>query len=71
MSESSTMFCGECGRGPLEASEAGAYLARTNPKGEVGAWRCEPACKGKQDGPEAAVVGAIEGETLLKKATKV
>lgn len=49
------IYCEKCG----QEAVPGVCLTRTNPKGEVGRWRCDPYCGVPFDSQESALLYAL------------
>lgn len=54
--------CKKCGKGVIEISNRGAYLKRTNSKGQVAEWICYPFCDGKYGSKKSALLNAIKNK---------
>lgn len=55
--------CRLCGGDVFAAARRGAYLTRTNPKGEIGIMECSPSCDQNHGDASSALIGAIDHET--------
>ena len=58
---SSELKCAKCGQGVDEVSQRGAYLTRTNPKGEEFIGVCAPSCEHHNGDANSAVMAAVCG----------